>query len=181
MLAWVRAYTGSADPYDAAANFVALVLAWNQPFYPLYLWFILGRDAWVGLPDILSAPLFFAVPAVIRRWSLGGRALLVILGVANTVFCLRQLGEASAIGLFFPPCAMLAAILFRWRERWPMAILTALPLVAWLLTRGGTGDPPVVFTAAQYASLFTMNAVSAGCLMVFLGWVLAGIHRDDAR
>jgi hypothetical protein len=30
------------DPRAAAANFVALVLAWNTPFYPLYLLGIAG-------------------------------------------------------------------------------------------------------------------------------------------
>ncbi|MGD0105903.1 MAG: hypothetical protein ABSC06_17960, partial [Rhodopila sp.] len=50
-------------------------------------------------------------------------------------------------------------------------------LVVWLLTRGRLDIPPVRFPPAAYASLFTLNAVSAGALMAFFGWLLAGINR----
>lgn len=177
MMGWLRAYAASDDPFVAAANFLALMLAWNQPFYPLYLWFILGADAWVGLPEIASGLAFFAIPALTRLWPWFGRAALPVLGVANTVMCIKLLGEASGVGLFLLPCAMLAAILFRAPERWGMAALTALPLAVWLAVRGRLGAPPVVFATDQYEALFTMSVVSVGCLMVVFGWVLAGIHR----
>jgi hypothetical protein len=35
----------------------------------------------------------------------------------------------------------------------------------------------VRFTPQAYASLFTLNAASAGLLMMFFGWLLAGINR----
>jgi len=178
VIRWVRAYIASDDPYVAAANFVALVLAWNQPFYPVYLWFILGADAWIGVPDMLSGLAFFAVPALTRRWSLLGRAALVLFGIGNTIVCIELLGQESGVALFLAPCAMLAAILFRWRERFAMVALAGLPMVVWWGTRSGLGGPPVRFAPDRYASLFSMNAISVGCLMVFLGWVLAGIHRD---
>ena len=177
---WLRSYAAHDDPYIAAANFVALVLAWNQPFYPLYLWFILGSDAWVGLPCMLLGLAFFAIPALTRRWPLFGRAVLPVIAVFNTVLGMATMGEASGIALLLLPCGMLTAILFRWRERFAMAALSALPLAAWLAARGHPGFPPVVFAPDQYAALLTMNAVSAGCLMVFLGWILAGIHRAEA-
>ncbi len=174
---WLNAYVASDDTHVAAANFVALVLAWNQPFYPLYLLGILGESAWVGLPPVLSGIAFFSVPALARRWSLLGRIALPVFGMANTVLCLFLLGERSGVGLFLIPCAMLAAMLFRWRERFVMLGVASLPLVLWLLLRGGVGSPPVAFTEAEYRSLFTLNAVSVGGLMVFLGWVLVARDR----
>jgi hypothetical protein len=43
------------------------------------------------------------------------------------------------------------------------------PLAALLLTRGRLDIPPVRFSADAHGALFTLNAVSAGLLMVFRG------------
>ncbi|HBK07019.1 MAG TPA: hypothetical protein DDZ81_14425 [Acetobacteraceae bacterium] len=177
MFRWLRAYTHSDDPHVAACNTIAMVIAWNQPYYPLYLLWIVGRDAWVGIPDAFSGVLFFAVPAIARRFPLLGRIAMVVFSVANVVFCSMMLGEAAGVQLLYIPCGMLAAILFTWRERSVMLAMTALPLVAWYFTRTRLDIPPIRFTPEAYASLFTLNAVSAGALMVFFGWLLAGINR----
>lgn len=178
MLRWFRAYTASADPRVSACNTIAMVIAGNQPYYPLYLWWIVGRDAWIGIPDALSGFLFFAVPAIARRSGMFGRIAMVVLSVANVVFSSMMLGEAAGVQVLFLPCGMLAAMLFSWRERFVMLAMTALPLVAWLLTRGRLDIPPIRFSAEAYALLVTLNAVSAGSLMVFFGWLLAGINRE---
>jgi len=175
---WLRRYSASPDPHVGAANTIAMVLAWNQPYYPFYLWWIVGRDAWVGIPDAFSGLLFFAVPAIARRSPLLGRVALVVFSVANVVFCSAMLGEAAGIQLLYLPCGMLAAILFTWRERFVMLAMTALPLVAWWTTRGWPDLAPVRFAAAAYDGLLTLNAFSAGMLMIFFGWLLAGINRD---
>ncbi len=177
MLRWLRAYTANDDPRVSAANTIALVLAWNQPYYPLYLWWIVGDDAWTGIPDAFSGFLFFAVPAIARRSGLAGRVALVVIATANVVFCSMMLGEAAGVQLLYLPCGTLAAILFGWRERVVMVAMTSLPLAAWLLTRGRLDIPPIRFSAQAYASLVTLNAFSAGVLMVFFGWLLAGIDR----
>lgn len=177
MLTWLRAYTASDDPYVGAANFIAMMLAWNQPYYPLYLWWIVGRDAWVAAPFALAFIPFFAVPAITRRAPALGKVTLAVIAAVNVVFCSAMLGEAAGIQVLFLPCGMLAAILFPWRERFVMLPMTALPLVLWLFTRGRFDSPPVRFAPAAYESLFTLNVVSAGLLMVFFGWILAGINR----
>ncbi len=174
---WLRSYSASPDPHVGAANTIAMVLAWNQPYYPLYLWWIVGRDAWVGIPDAFSGVLFFAVPAIARRSSLLGRVALVVFSVANVVFCSAMLGEAAGVQVLYLPCGMLAAMLFTWRERSVMVAMTALPLVVWYFTRDKLDLVPVRFDAAAYDSLFTLNAFSAGTLMIFFGWLLAGINR----
>jgi len=177
MLRWLKTYMASDNPHVSATNTIAMVIAWNQPYYPLYLWWIVGHDAWVGIPDAFSGILFFAVPAIARRSGMLGRVAMIVFSVANVVFCSMMLGEAAGVQLLFLPCGMLAAILFTWRERFVMLAMTALPLVAWLLTRGRLDIPPIRFSAVAYASLFTLNAVSSGALMVFFGWLLAGINR----
>ena len=173
MKGWLGRYAAHEDPLVAAGNFVALVLAWNQPFYPLYLWFIIGSDARLELPDVLSGFFFFAIPAITRRHSLLGRALLQVFGVANVLVVEILLGENTGLWLLLFPCGMLAALLFTWRERWWMLGMTALPMVAWLATRGRLGPPPVAFTVGQLESIVTMNAVSAFALLVFFGWMFA--------
>jgi hypothetical protein len=178
MFRWLRAYTQSDDPRVSATNTIAMILAWNQPFYPLYLWWIVGHGAVAGIPDAFSGLLFFAVPAVTRRSSLLGRVALIVISVANVAFCSAMLGEAAAVQLLYLPCGMLAAMVFSWRERFVMLAMTALPLAAWLLTRGRLDIPPIRFTPQAYASLFTLNAVSAGSLMILFGWLLAGINRQ---
>lgn len=177
VLRWLRAYTASDNPHVSACNTIAMVIAWNQPYYPLYLWWIVGHDALVGIPDAFSGVLFFAVPAIARRSGLLGRIAMIVFSVGNIVFSSMMLGEAAGVQLLFLPCGMLAAILFTWRERFTMLAMAALPLLAWLLTRGRLDIPPVRFSAEAYASLFTLNAVSAGSLMIFFGWLLAGINR----
>ena len=181
MLRWLRAYTSSDDPRVSACNTIAMVIAWNQPYYPLYLWWIVGRDAWVGIPDAFSGLLFFAVPAICRRSPLWGRIAMIVFSTANVVFCSMMLGEAAGVQLLYFPCAMLAAMLFSWRERFVMVAIATLPLVAWYETRSRLDIPPIRFTPEAYADLFTLNAISAGSLMVFFGWLLAGIQRETER
>jgi hypothetical protein len=181
MLRWLRAYMASNDPHVSATNTIAMVLAWNQPYYPLYLWWIVGRDAWVGIPDIFSGLLFFAVPAITRRSPMLGRVALIVFSVANVAFCSMMLGEPAGIQLLYLPCGMLAAMLFSWRERSVMLAMTALPLLTWWATRTRLDIPPVRLTPEAYASLFTLNAVSAGALMMFFGWLLAGINQATEK
>ena len=171
MKAWLGRYAAHPDPLVAAGNFVALVLAWNQPFYPLYLWLIAGSKAWVEAPDVLSGLLFFAIPAIARRNSLLGRVLLSVFGLANVMIVWWILGEGTGIWLLLFPCGMLAALLFTWRERWVMLPLALLPLMSWLAMRERLGPPPVAFTVEELASITTMNAVSAFALLAFFGWV----------
>lgn len=177
MKTWLGRYVDHPDPLVAAGNFVALVLAWNQPFYPLYLWFIAGEKAWVALPDVLSGLFFFVVPAIARRHPLLGRALVPVFGVANILVVWWLLGEGAGVWLLLFPCGTLAALLFRSQERRWMLGLTALPLVAWLASRGRLGPPPVSFSAEQLGSIATMNAVSAFALVGFFGWVFARSNR----
>lgn len=70
----LKDYKSSPDPLAALANTVALVVAGNQPFYPLYLYAIVGQSAWPVWITLITTPFFTAIPVIARRSSLAGRA-----------------------------------------------------------------------------------------------------------
>ena len=169
--AWLDGLVAADDPRSRSANVIALVLAWNTPFYPLYVLAVAGTGGfpWVLL-NLAVLPAFAAVPAVSRIHPLAGRALLVIAGTLNTMLCIWLYGEAAGEQLFLLPCVTLAITLFPGR-RALMASMLALPVLAYFLL-GHYGTPPFVYSAAQYRRLIGLNGVSVGTLTAFLAWRL---------
>ena len=165
----IRAYAAHDDPLVAAGNLIALVVAANQPFYPLYLYAIVGEGVEPSYFTFLSTPFFLAVPAVARRNSLAGRALLPIAGIGNTVLCTKLFGEASGVELFLAPCIMIAAMLFRRRERPIMLALVGLAFLVFAGLHGRYGAPFHAYTAEAYARFLRLNAFSVGTLVAFIG------------
>jgi hypothetical protein len=181
-LSRLRDYISNADPMAKAAGTVALVVASNQPFYPLYLHAIAGIAAWPAWFTLLSTPFFLAVPAVARRHSLAGRALLPIAGVVNTVMCVKLFGLASAVELFLFPCILLAAILFRPRERFVAAFVLLMPVLAYMGLDGHLGASVHVFSADEYRSIIAVHVASVASLTAFIGLLFAGIVTErEAR
>ncbi|HEY0327625.1 MAG TPA: hypothetical protein VGC77_00875 [Rhodopseudomonas sp.] len=175
--AWLADYAANDDPLAAAGNVIALVLAGNQPFYPLYVVLVAGGG---GLPWVLltmiSLPFFFSVPALARRHPRLGRVALALITTINTVFCSWMLGEPSGTELFLLPCAALAALLFWPSERLVMLPLASLPVLAFWLLHGRYGAPPHLYSKEAYRALLTMNAVSAGTVSIFLGIVFSRLY-----
>lgn len=156
----LRKYAANPDPLANAAGTIAIVVACNQPFYPLYLYAIVGVAAWPAWLTLLSTPFFVAVPVVARCHSLAGRAILPIAGVVNTVLCVKLFGIASAVELFLVPCVLLGAILFRPRERAMLISMLSLPFVAYLVLDRNLGPPVQTFSADDYSSIVAVHAVS---------------------
>jgi len=177
----VRAYLAHPDPLVSAGNLIATVVAWNQPFYPLYLYFVVGPDIEVSFLTFLSTPFFVAVPAVARRHSLLGRALLPVTGIANTIVSAKAFGAASGVELFLAPCLTIAALLFRRSERWLMYALVALGLATYLGLHDRYGAPLHLYTADEYARFFSLNAFSVLTLAAFVGIVFANALGEDER
>jgi hypothetical protein len=175
-ISWLRGYAANDDGVAAAGNVVALVLAGNQPFYPLYVIIIGGADGmpWVLL-TMVSLPLFLIVPAIARRHALLGRVALALTTTINTVFCTWVLGERSGTELFLLPCATLAGLLFRPSERLLMLPLAGFPVLSYWVLHGRYGAPPYLYRPDAYDALFTMNAVSAGMISIFLGIAFSGL------
>ena len=172
----VRRYAAADDRRVAASNLVALVLAWNTPFYPLYLLGAAGpemRDAaWLTL---FAFPVFLLVPAVTRWNGIWGRVLLVVAGTVNSLYCTWLLGEASGTALFLLPCITLAALVFRRVEPGALFTLLALPIVAGIAMNGRYPISPFACIGADCSAMVWLNAVSVAILLAFLGVLSTGL------
>lgn len=174
----IRTYAQDPNPQVAAGNAVALLVAANQPFYPLYVAWIAG-NGWPAVWTFLSTPFFLAVPAVSRRNARAGRALLPLAGVANTILAAWALGVASGVEAFLAPCVVLAGLLFRPAER-PIALaLMVVALAAFVLLHDRYGPPLHPYSPEDYAALLRLNAISAGGLLAFIGLTFPAAARRD--
>jgi hypothetical protein len=170
------------DPLTAAMNTVAAVLAGNTPFYPIYLYVVLGRDATPALLlTLCSLPFWCAVPVIARRSGVAARVFLTVVGVLNTVWCAAVLGFDTGIALFLIPCILLATLGFHRAERRLMLGLTALPFLAYAVLRYAPIGPMVRMGAAESLDLVTLNGVSVACLCAFLGYCFASARPTAAR
>jgi hypothetical protein len=173
-------YGAHPDPLAAACNRIALIVAWNQPFYPLYLWWIVGGDWWVGCWTFLSTPFFASVPIVARRNAMAGRAMLPLAGIANGMLSIKAFGEASGVALFLIPCGLIALLAFRRSEQIVAVALSGATAVA-VLTLGHYGSPLGHFDTGQYAHFRRLNGTSAMALSAVILWSLIRARASSAR
>lgn len=167
---WLGRFTAHGDPLVAAGNRLALIVASNQPFYPVYVGLIAGAEAaWRSAIVLVAVPFFVAVPLLGRRAPVLGRALLPITGIANTLISVRALGSDVGLDVLLVPCAAIAALLFRARERVAMLGVVGLAALAWLLADMA---PAGIVNAEAAAGLRRMNAISAIALCGLLGWLV---------
>lgn len=175
LLAGLRAYAAHDDRSAATGNMIALVIAGNGPFYPLYAFAMIGWAAWPTLLTMLSSPLFAAVPWVMRRHALAGRIMLLVVATANTVWCTKLLGPDTAVDLFLLPCIVLAALLFLHEAWWLKLPMLALPVAAFIFLRDAYGMPLLPLSAANAARMVTLNRYSVAILTSFLGWLFSRV------
>jgi len=167
-MAALKAYAHHPDPRVATANFFALLVASNQPFYPLYVYWTVGPEIGPTAWTFLSTPFFLAVPALSRWNTLVGRAMLPVAGIANTLLSAKVFGVASGVEIFLVPCAVLALLIFRPHERWIAAFpLAGVCFLAYFVLHGAYGAPFHLYSEAQYAALLRLNMMSAGGLTAF--------------
>jgi hypothetical protein len=179
---WQRiiAYAAHDDPLVAACNLIAIVVASNQPFYPLYVYFFVSEHVSPTFFTFFSTPFFLVVPAIARRAPLFGRALLPLSGMANTILSTKMFGQASGAEIFLLPCALIAAAFFRTSERLVGLSLVGLAIVIFIGLQGRYGAPAHHYGAAEYEAFFRLNAASAGMLTVFIGLVLSRILSPNS-
>lgn len=171
----VAAYAAHDDPMVAACNLIALVVASNQPFYPIYVYWAVSDHVWPTFFTFLSTPFFLAVPAVARRFSMTGRALLPVAGMANTILSAKVFGQASGVEIFLIPCALIAATFFRASERIIAFGLIGASAAIYVGLDGTYGLPFHVYSPAEYEVFFRLNAMSAATLTVFIGLLASGL------
>ncbi len=177
----LRAYAAHPDPLAASANVIALLVASNQPFYPLYLWWLVGEKIEPAFYTFLSTPFFLLVPALNRMNTVAGRALLPLAGVGNSVLCAKLFGTASAVEIFLIPCAVLALLLFRPRERLVGLVIAAIAFFAFLSMHGRYGAPAAVYSVTEYEALMRLNVVSAAALTCFSALVFSNVLAAAER
>lgn len=171
----IAGYAANDDPLTAAANWIALVVAWNQPFYPLYLWAAVGVDKIApSLLTFLSTPFFLAVPAVAKRHPLGARVMLPLTGIANGLVSTRAFGVGSGVEIFLLPCALIGAALFRPSERPIGLVVVALSVAAYFIPARFFGEPLAAYGPADNSAMIGLNTLSAATLIVFIGLLLSG-------
>ncbi|MEO3433588.1 hypothetical protein [Inquilinus sp. CAU 1745] len=176
----IVAYAAHDDPNVAACNLIALVVAFNQPLYPLYVYWAVSEHISPTFFTFLPTPFFLAVPAVARRSPTTGCALLPLTGMANTVLSASIMGQASGVEMFLIPCALIAAIFFRPSQRVVALALVLLAALIYLGLDGAYGAPIHIYSADEYNAFFRLNAMSAGMLTVFVGLVASGMLSRQA-
>lgn len=171
----IAAYVAHDDPMVAACNMIALVVASNQPFYPLYVFWAVSDHVWPTFFTFLSTPFFLAVPAIAQRYSKTGRALLPIAGMGNTILSAQVFGPLSGVEIFLIPCALIAATFFKATEK-PLAFaLIGAAFLVYVGLDGVYGAPVHIYTAPEYHAFSRLNAMSAGTLCVFVGLIASGL------
>ncbi|MEO3387043.1 hypothetical protein [Mesorhizobium sp. CAU 1741] len=170
-----RRYADHPDPRVAAANFTALLVASNQPFYPLYIYWLVGERIEPSLYTFFSTPFFLAVPALARVNSVAGRALLPLAGIGNAIMCANLFGVRSGVEIFLIPCAVLALALFRPGERIVGFALAGITLLAFLWVPRFYGVPLVAYSEQEYTALVRLNAVSAAMLTAFVALMMSNM------
>ncbi len=171
-------YAGHDDAASHAVNKIALILAWNGPLYPIYVIVLAGKDAlpWCLL-TLLVSPLFYAIPWLMRRSALTGRAVLPLVGALNTIWCVKLFGSQSDVILFIYPCIILAAMLFRQRERWIMLPILGFTMALDFLPASALGKPIIALAPEGLARLAGLNAGSVAFLLAFIALQFINIIR----
>lgn len=168
MLKRYYSYVAHSDPRARAGNVIAMFILSNQPFYPLYVYLLIGDRFWPTLLTLFSSPFYAAVPWAMRRNVTAGKSLLIAASLGNTLVSIKALGPESGLELFFFPCAVLGALIFSNGERAARWIAALSPFAPFLILRGKYGAALETFSAAEYSTLLTLHAVSAAAICVFI-------------
>ena len=176
----VARYTAHADPRTASANLIALVVAANGPFYPIYVLALIGWNhpgAWLTM---LASPLFALVPALSRQHMRAARAALPLIGIANTWWCSALLGSASDVEFFLMPCVVLPALLFDDAER-PLGLAIIVLAIASLIQLTEFPFAGLLhLNTDDAAALARLNAISVATLLGFIALTLGKLLRAPA-
>jgi hypothetical protein len=175
-----NAYRAHPDPRTASANTLALVLAYNGPCYPLYLYWLIGPAFWPSLISLWAVPLYALVPMLSRRNSLAGRVVLMAVSTLNTVSYVLLFGARAELQLFLLPCIALG-LLFSHAERRLAWALAAVPLALFVWLRHYHGAPIRPFSDSQYHAMATLTEVSVATLTWFLTVLFGAMASKTER
>ena len=164
------------DPLTAAVVSVAWLVVFNKPFYPLYVWGLVGAEsARTSLVTLIAMPLYAALPFASRKAPFAARAALPVIGALDTLLTWATFSRASGGALFLIPCLMLASLSFRTDEVWTTRAEIAFVFVAFLAAVYGLGTP--LEPVGDAARLLSLNLFSAASLSAFIGLRWASVPR----
>lgn len=177
---WARlsGYGASPDPLTQRANTLALVLASNQPIYPLYVAYAVGELAPLLILTMLSTPFFLLSPWITRRFPVGGRLYFPVVGAVNTLFCGAVFGHASGVEAFLVPCLVIAALSCRPKDRPAFGITLLLLYATMILGREFALGAIIPYNPEQLSALARLNAYSAASFSVLAAWSLTGAQGE---
>jgi hypothetical protein len=171
----MKAPQASLDPHTQATVTIAWVICLNKPFYPIYVWYLVGHGVSTSLGSLLAAPFYLVIPFLARQSPTLARILLPVVGTVDTFFETRLFGQASGTELFFGACFMLVAVSFRAEEAWIQRGLAVIVFAVFLLSRHTGGPPFHGWSDADLAALFNLNVFAVACLMAFIAIRYAGV------
>lgn len=168
------------DPLTQASVTIAWVIIANKPFYPLYVWWLVGQGVGMSAVTLASVPFFLAIPFIARRSPFLARLALPLVGTLDTVFETVIFGKASATLLFLAPCMALATISFYAAEKWWQRGLACFIFVSFAVSWSVIKDPVFPWNGDQLATLLSINAFAVASLMAFIGLRYAGAKTDTS-
>ncbi|MGE3645998.1 MAG: hypothetical protein AB7F96_19300 [Beijerinckiaceae bacterium] len=161
-------YATASDPVVRANNVVALLVASNQPFYPIYVRYLAGDDGGASFLTLLSTPFFLAVPWLSRQREWLSLAAVPFTGLINAALATIALGPKAGIEWFLLPCALAAAFAARRAGRFAMALTFSAGAAVFGCAHFSVQDPIAHFDAEALAALYRLDAFSAIGLSVFI-------------
>ncbi|MEZ2223825.1 hypothetical protein [Rhizobium sp. RCC_161_2] len=148
----------------------------NKPFYPLYVWWLVGNGIVASLGTLIAVPFFLAIPFLASRSPLAARLALPLIGTIDTLFETKLFGTGSGTALFLAPCIMLAALSFHGGEKWWQRGVTAFIFLAFIISRIYIGLPLHAWTDTDLSTLLNLNAFAVASLMAFIALRYAGVR-----
>lgn len=156
------------DPRTVAGVTVAWVIIANKPFYPFYVWWLVGSGVEISTLTLVSLPFFLAIPFIAGRYPFAARLALPLIGTLDTVFETIIFGRASATLLFLAPCMALALVAFHTTEKWWQRGLACFIFVCFAISWWTIGNPIFPWNEEQLATLLSINAFAVASLMTFI-------------
>lgn len=173
--------SATSTPLDARTRMtvtVAWVIVMNKPFYPIYVWYLVGNGVMASVATLVSVPFFLAIPLFARRFPLCARTALPLVGTVDTLFETKLFGQGSGTELFFAACMMLVALSFRPEEKWLQRGVAVFVFAAFAFSRNFIGLPLHAWTEFDLKILLDLNAFAVASLMAFIALNSAGIGKD---
>lgn len=165
------------DPLTQATVTVAWVILLNKPFYPLYVWWLVGSGVQASLGTLASVPFFLLIIYLGPRNPLAARIALPLVGAVDTLFETKLFGYGSGTELFLAPCIMLVALSFHTQEKWWQRGMAGLLFVVFFAAHSRLGAALHGWPPSELATLFDINVFAVVSLMAFVAIRYAGVPR----